>query len=76
MFPAASVADQVMVVTPTGYGALSGWLSLRVPVAVRVPPQLSTAVAVPSVTADAEHAPEVLSVTALTLAGHVTVGAW
>ena len=44
------------------------------PVAVRVPPQLSTAVAVPKLTPDAEHAPEVLLVTALTLAGQVTVG--
>src|SRR3954469_19302123 len=45
----ASVAFHVMVVVPTGYGALSGWLSLRVPVMV-TPGQLSLPVAVPGLT--------------------------
>src|ERR1044071_1881405 len=49
MLPDASVAFHVMVVVPTGYGALSGWLSLRVPVTV-TPGQLSLAVAVPGLT--------------------------
>lgn len=45
------------------------------PVAVRVPPQLSTAVAVPRLTPEAAHVPVVLLVTVLTLAGQDTVGA-
>src|ERR1043165_3765070 len=45
----APVGVQVIVVTPTGYGAFSGWLSLRVPVTV-TPGQLSLAVAVPGLT--------------------------
>src|SRR5437773_592548 len=40
-----SVAVQVMVVTPTGYGTESALPSLRVPVAENVPSQLSLAVA-------------------------------
>ena len=48
----ASVAFQVMVVVPTGYGALSASESLRVPLTVTA--QLSVAVAVPGFTT-AEH---------------------
>src|SRR5215207_4066782 len=44
--PCASFAVQVMVVVPTGYGALSGCESLRTPATV-TPGQLSVAVAVP-----------------------------
>src|SRR5215212_1586642 len=46
---AASLAVHVIVVTPTGYGALSAWLSLRTPVTV-TPGQLSAPVAVPGFT--------------------------
>src|ERR1043165_2741404 len=45
----ASLAVQVMVVVPTGYGAFKGWLSLRTPVMV-TPGQLSLPVAVPGLT--------------------------
>src|SRR4051812_37614509 len=44
--PCESFAVQVMVVVPTGYGALSGCESLRTPETV-TPGQLSVAVAVP-----------------------------
>src|SRR3954469_7180122 len=44
--PCESFAIQVMVVVPTGYGALSGCESLRTPATV-TPGQLSVAVAVP-----------------------------
>src|SRR5436853_7138559 len=43
VFPQASVAVQVMVVVPVGYGAESGWLSLRMPVTVGGGLQLSLA---------------------------------
>src|SRR5437773_11801733 len=48
--PQASVAVQVMVVTPFGYGSLNGLLSLRVPTMVGWLSQLSVAVAVPTTT--------------------------
>src|SRR5204862_3718418 len=71
LFPDPSVALQVMVVTPTGYGALSGCPSLRVPVVARLPEQLSTAVALPGLTV-AEQKPA--SLPATTLAGQEIVG--
>jgi len=55
MLPVASVAFQVMVVVPTGYGAFNACPSLRVPPVV-TPAQLSVAVGVPGFTA-AEHRP-------------------
>ena len=48
--PEASVAVQVIVVVPTGYGELNDWLSLRVPVTLGLLSQLSVAVAVPGLT--------------------------
>ena len=37
------MAVQVMVVVPTGYGAVSAFPSLRVPTGVRAPAQVSVA---------------------------------
>jgi len=39
------------MVVPTGYGAFSGWLSLRVALTARLPSQPYSVVAVPSVAA-------------------------
>lgn len=49
VLPAASVAVQVIVVVPTGYGAVNAALSLRCPAGV-TDEQLSVAVAVPGFT--------------------------
>jgi hypothetical protein len=68
---ASSVAVQVIVVVPLGYGAFSGWLSLRVPLIVGVLSQLSVAVAVPGLTV-AEHSPG--SVLLVMLAGQLIAG--
>src|SRR5260370_31167116 len=68
---AGSVAVQVMVVMPTGYGALSALPSPRVPTGVRAPAQVSTAVAVPGLI-EAEHCPG--SAAWMMLAGGVTTG--
>src|SRR6266851_1557353 len=70
--PEASVAVQVIVVVPFGYGAFKGWLSLRVPTTVGLLSQLSVAVAVPGFTT-AEHRPG--SVLVVMLAGQLIVGA-
>src|SRR3712207_3922748 len=48
-FPELSVAVQVIVVVPTGWGSFSGLPSLRAPPTV-TPEQLSVAVAVPGFT--------------------------
>jgi hypothetical protein len=50
LFPQESVAVQVIVVVPCGYGAPSGWLSLRTPFTVTGPPQLSLTVGLPGLT--------------------------
>ncbi len=68
---ALSLAVQVIVVVPFGYGAFSGWLSLLVPVMVGLLSQLSVAVAVPGFTV-AEHEPGSLLV--VMLAGQLIVG--
>src|SRR6266568_1370898 len=60
-----------MVVVPFGYGALNGWLSLRVPTTVGLLSQLSVAVAVPGFTT-AEHIPG--SVLVVMLAGQLIIG--
>src|SRR4029077_13306402 len=62
----ASVAVHVIVVVPRGYGAASGWLSLRTPATVTLL-QLSEAVGVPTETVD-EHEVSVM------FAGAVIVG--
>src|SRR5438477_11840304 len=55
----ASVAFQVMLVLPCGYGAVSGWLSLRVPVTTGAGAQLSVAAGATAFTvvAEAVHPP-------------------
>jgi hypothetical protein len=68
--PEPSVAVQVMVVVPFGYGAFNGWPSLRVPVTVGVP-QLSVAVGWPGLTV-AEQVPGSLPWT--TGAGQIITG--
>ena len=68
--PCASVAVQVMVVTPTGYGAFSARPSLRTAFTVAFG-QLSPAVAVPGFT-EAEHWPG--SLLTLMFGGALTVG--
>src|SRR5689334_1387849 len=67
----ASVAVQVIVVVPGGYGALSGWLSLRTPFTVGAGMQLSVAVAVPGLTL-AVHEPAVAN--AVTFGGQEIPG--
>ncbi len=70
LFAEASVAVQVMIVWPTGYGALRACPSLRAPVTV-TPGQLSVAVATPGLT-DAVGFPG--SVTVDTFGGGTTRG--
>src|ERR1700752_4708457 len=72
VLPESSVALQVIIVVPFGYGALSGWPSLRVPTMVGVLSQLSVAVAVPGLTV-AEHVPGSLPV--VMFPGQVIAGA-
>src|SRR5437764_1956575 len=80
VLPQASVAVQVIVVTPTGYGSLRSFggspslLSLRLKETVGVPAQLSVAVAIPGWPSGnfAVQAPG--SVFAVMFAGQVMVG--
>jgi hypothetical protein len=73
MLPAASVAVHVIVVTPTGYGASSARSSLRLPVTLTWPGQLSVAVASPGSTVAAQVVAAV-PVSAITFGGHVMTG--
>ena len=71
LLPELSVAVQVMVTVPTGYGSVMGLLSLRLGTATTVLSQLSVAVATPTFTL-AEQSPGKLTV--VTLFGQVIAG--